>query len=281
MKKTCVIFFNCHGSEITHQLLGSKQFSNIYNIHHIALYDYIKGYKYGNNDDLIDEHKHLIQNCDMIILQYIQKDRKVIHQDYIKSLLKTDCTSIIIPHYSFSGYQYPYDITKDDNISETKTKDELNNYINNLFIDKKKEISLHLESELNHIKDLDVYSDISCYQFVKDNYNKNLLFYSRSYPTYHLFHFLSQKILDKIGISDIIKPIWSSYAVSSLGPILPNVKKYLELNFDLRFNYGCNLLEYIICCQRNNTNILYLQNRKIGRLHSTDVTELISSKKYR
>lgn len=282
MKKTCVIFFNCHGGELQHHLLSSKQFNNNYNIHCIALYDYIEGYKYANNDDLIDEHKYLVQICDVIILQYIKKkERKVIYQDYIKSLLKPDCISIIIPHYSFSGYQYPYDITNDDNINENKTKEELQNYIDNLFIDNKKEIILHLESELDHIKDLDACSDISCYQFVKDNYDKKLLFYSRSYPTYILFHFISQKILEKIGLNDIIKPIWSSYAKHCTDFIFPNVKKYLNIQFDIDFNYNCNILEYIICCKKCNTNSLLLKETKIGRQHSKCIKELISSKKYR
>tara|TARA_X000001036_G_scaffold438597_1_gene486888 strand:+ start:67 stop:915 length:849 start_codon:yes stop_codon:yes gene_type:complete len=282
MKKQCVIFFNCHGGELQHHLLSSKQFNNNYDIHYIALYDYIEGYKYGGKNDLIDEHKHLIQNCDMIILQYIKKDRKIIHQDYIKSLLKPDCTSIIIPHYSFSGYQYPHDIINDDNINEHKTKEELNNYINNLFIDKKKEILLHLESELNHIKELDVYSDISCYQFVKDNYNKTLLFYSRSYPTYVLFHFISQEILKKISITDVIKPVWSSYAQHCTDIIYPNVKKYLNLEFNIKFNYKCNILEYIICCKKCNTNsFLLLKETKIGRIHSKCIKELILAKTYR
>ena len=281
MKNTCVIFFNCHGSELQHHLLSSKQFNKNFDINCIALYDYIEGYKYEKNDDLIDEHKHLVQTCDLIILQYIKKNRKVIHPDYIKSLLKPDCTSIIIPHYSFSGYHYPYDIFNDDNINENISKKELQNYVDNLFIDKEKEIILHLEAELNHIKELDTSSDIKCYQFVKDNYDKNLLFYSRSYPTYYLFHFISQKILEIIGIVDIIKPIWSSYAAHCSDVIFTNVKKYLELKFDVNFNYGCNILEYIICCKKHNTNSLLLKEVKIGRCHSKYIKELILSKKYR
>lgn len=281
MNKTCVIFFNCHGNEIQHHLLSSKQFYNNYDVHCIPIYDYIEGYKYANNDDLIDEHKHLVKICDVIILQYIKKDRKVIQHDYIISLLKPDCTSILIPHYSFSGYNYPYDIFNDDNINKNISKTQLQYYVDNLFIDKEKEIILHLESELNNIIELDVYSDIKCYNFVKDNYDKKSLFYSRSYPTYHMFHFISQQILEKIYINDIINPIWSSYASHCTDVIFPNVKKYLNLKFDVTLNYDCNILEYIICCKIHNTNSLILKELKIGRRHSKDVKELILSKIYR
>jgi hypothetical protein len=281
MKLTCVIFFNCHGAELKRHLLSSTHFNNNYDIHHIALYDYIEGYKYENNDDLIDEHKYLVQTCDLIILQYIKQNRKVIRHDYIKSLLKPDCTLIIIPHYSFSGYQYPYDIINDSNINENKTKDELQNYIDNLLIDNEKEIILKLELELDHVKELDAYSDISCYNFIKNNYDKTLLFYSRSYPTYILFHFISQKILEKIGLTDIIKPLWSSYAKHTTEIIFPNVKKYLNLQFNNNFNYKCNNLEYIICCKKCNTNSLVLKERQRGKRHVKCIKEIISSIKYR
>ena len=281
MKKKCVIFLNCHGGELQNHFITSKQFNDNYDIESIALYDYLEGYKYGKNNDLIEEHKQLIQTCDLIILQYIKKDRKIIHLDYIKSLLRKDCISILIPHYTFSGYQYPYNIINDVNINENITKKELQNYINNLFIDKETEIISHLRSELNHIKELDMYSDIKCYKFIKHNYNKKLLFYSRSYPTYVLFHYISQKILEKIGISDIIQPVWSSYASARTEVILPNVSKYLNLKFDITFNYRCNILEYIICCKKCNCNNLYLQNRRTAcRNHVINIQDIISSKKY-
>lgn len=282
MKKNCIIFFNCHGGELINHLISSKQFNDNYDITFITLYDYIEGYKYEKNEDLIDEHKQLIQICDLIILQYIKKDRKIIHQDYIKSLLKKECISIIIPHYTFSGYQYPYDIINDNNINKNITKKELQNYINNLFIDKENEIIAHLNSELNNIKELDTHSDIKCYKFIKNNYNKKLLFYSRSYPTYNLFHFISQKILEKINITDIIQPVWSSYASAHTELILPNVSKYLNLKFDITFNYRCNILEYIICCKKCNCNNLYLKNRRTaGRNHVKNILDIISSKKYK
>ena len=282
MKKSCVIFFNCHGNEIRNHLLMSNQFNNNYTIHLIALYHYIEGYKYEKNTDLIEEHKNLVQTCDLIILQYIKKkNRNVIHHDYIKSLLKSDCISIIIPHYSFSGYQYPYDIFNDDNIIENITKEDLQNYVNQLFIDKKNEILIHLENELNHIKELDRFSDVSCYEFIKKNYNKKLLFYSRSYPTYILFHFITQKILEKIKINDIIKTKWSAYAKHCSDIIFPNVKKYLNIQFDIDFNYNCNILEYIICCKKYKINSLLLKETKKGKYHSKFIKELILSKKYR
>lgn len=284
MKKLCVIFFNCHGCEIEKHLLSSIEFNNIYDIKFIPLYDYLfDGYKYSNNDDLIEDDKKLIINCDLIILQHIKNYRKIIHHEYIKSLIKLNCKIITISHYTFSGYNYPHNILNDEFINENKSKYELETYINNLFLEDKEKIIIHLNNELNHIKNLDENSDIKCYDFVKNNYDKHLLFYSRSYPTYILFHYISSEILKILNINDIIKPIWSSYASHCLEPIYPNIKKYLELKFELpQFNLKCNIIEYLICCKLNNTNSLNLKNRHDeGRKHCKSIQEIISSKKYR
>lgn len=284
MKKTCVIFFNCHGGEIKKHLLSSSTFNEVYDIIFIPLYDYLlEGYKYSQNEDLIENDKKLIRECDLIILQYIKNDRKIIHHDYIKTLIKKECKIIIISHYTFSGYNYPYDIINDVFINTDKSKNELRTYINSLFLEDKNKILEHLNKELEHIKNLDLNSDIKCYDFIKNNYNKNLLFYSRSYPTYILFHYITERILKMININDVIKPIWSSYASHTLEPIYPNVKKYLELEFDIpQFNFRCNLLEYLICCKKNNTNSLCLKNRhEDGKKHCNSIIEIISEGKYR
>ena len=147
---------------------------------------------------------------------------------------------IKIPHYSFSGYFYPFNIIDDNFINESKNKEELNNYINNLF-----------KNELNNIKELDKLSDIKCYDFIKNNYNKNLLFYSRSYPTYHFFNYISQNILNILKINNILKPLYSSYANHTLEPIYNYIKLYLNLQFEVnKFNYKANIIEYLLICKK-------------------------------
>ena len=101
----------------------------------------------------------------------------------------------MIPHYTFSGHHYPYNILEDSNINEEKSYDELLYYVNNVLLkENKKEIKDHLDKELDHIKELDELSDIKCYNFIKDNYKDNLLFFNRSYPTSHLIHFMAKQI---------------------------------------------------------------------------------------
>lgn len=219
----------------------------------------------------------------LIHYYFIKNYRKIIYHEYIKSLIKPNCKIIIISHYTFSEYNYLHNIMNDKFINENKSKCELETYINNLFLEDKEKIITRLNSELNHIKNLDENSDIKCHDFIKNNYNKHLLFYSRSYPTYILFHYVSSQILKILNINDIINPIWSSYASHCLEPIYPNIKKYLELKFDPpQFNFKCNIIEYLICCKSNSTNSLNLKNRRNEeRKHCKSIQEIILSKKYR
>ena len=278
--KTCTVFFNCFGGEIVNQLKASKTFCKTYNIQHIALYDYLEGYKYGNKKELIKEHKNLVNNCDLLILQYIKKDREVIKHTNIISFTNKNCKIILIPHYTFSGYNYPFDIINDNNIKENMKKKELMKYIDNLHFDKKQKIILYKDSELENIKNLDQNSSIKCYEFVANNFNKYRLFNSRSYPTYIFFHYIAQEILYNININELIKPIWSKFGLENSHPILPVVFKYLKLDFGNNFNYKCNLYEYIICCKKLKVNDLYLINRKKGRTHINELKQIIESKNY-
>lgn len=280
-KKTCVIFFNCHGGPIMKHLLTSKKFKNIYNIKYIPLYNYLDGYVYGNYNNLANEDSIIIKKCDLIILQYIKSERKVIHHDLIKNILKKDCKIILIPHYTFSGYFYNFDIINDMFINQNKTKNELNNYINQIHVNKKDNIIKNLQKELNNIKELDKLSDIKCYDFTIKFYKNKLLFHSRSYPSNYFFHHICNKIIQILNIKDKIKIVNNNYFSHTNDIIYPQVKKYLNLNFNIQFNFESNLIEYIICCKNNNVNVLYLKNRKKGKKHCNELLSIINSKKYR
>jgi hypothetical protein len=282
MKKKCIIFFNCHGGEIFKQLKSSDKFSEIYETDFIPLYDYLDGYKFSNENDLIEYHKKLLGLCDILILQYIKNNTKnIINHEHIKTLVKKDCIIFTIPHYTFSGYHPYFDIVNDTFINENKNKNELEIYIDNLFLNEKDKILKNLNDEFENIKKLDEFSDIKCLDFIKKNYNKYQLFYSRSYPTYVLFHYIAQQILNKLNINELINPIYTSYANHTTEPIFQQVKYVLNIQFDFKLNYGCNLTEYLICCKINNVNSIVLENKKKGKIYVEKILEIIKNNKYR
>ena len=157
----------------------------------------------------------------------------------------------------------------------------MENYVNNLF-NNEDDIKQFCISELEHIKYLDNLGNIKCYDFIKQNFNKIQLFYNRSYPTYFVFHHIAQQILNFININDIIYPIFSSYAINNLQPIYPQVKKVLNIKFNIEFNINCNLIEYILCCKKNKVNWLLLStNKKRGIKYLNDLHEIITIGKFR
>lgn len=280
--KKCVFFFNCMASEIIKQLNTSSLFSSTYSIAFIPIYEYMGCYKYGNLNELINEHKNLLIDCDLLITLSLRKDRGHLNFENIKQYLKKDCICIKIPQYTFSGYHYPYNFLDDKNIDDAKSVLFLKDYINNLLKNKKELITNNLITELEHIKNLDEISDIKCHNFIKTNYKNILLYNNRQYATYHLFHYIAQSILIKLNINDKLKKIYTPFGRESTEPILPIVYKTIGLNFSTNvFNIKCNLLEYIICCKKLNTNSLYLKMRKKGRKHCNLLNTIVQSEKFK
>lgn len=107
------------------------------------------------------------------------------------------------------------------------------------------------------------------------------MFYSRSYPTYILFYYISQQILKILEINDDIKIVFTKYASHVLEPIYPYIKKLLNIQFDIKFNYNCNLLEYLICCKINKMNSVILEEKKGRLIYVNTIKNLIQSGKYR
>jgi hypothetical protein len=250
-KKKCVIFFNCHGGQIMNNLLSCPRFNNLYDCTHITNYDYLKGYKYGNENDIINKHKKIINDCDLLILQHIRTyNREIIHHEYIKTLIKSNCKYITISHFTFSGL-YPEDSSNNKIIDKNSTKNEIENFINNSFTNKE-EIIEHFNSELDHLRELDKNSDIKCLDFVKNNYTKYLLFHSRWYPTSYFFIYISNEILKLLNIVYDIEFINNLWALDNQIPLYPNVKKHLQLDFNINYCLNANLIEYIYCMKQEN-----------------------------
>jgi hypothetical protein len=257
MKKLLFIF-NCHSGKI------KKQIAHLpFLFDEIIIYNYLfpEYFKYTlTYYDMEDLQK--IKNADIFILQNVKnlRGKEFIGIDNIRRIAKQDAIFINIPHYTFMGYFLNFDIKQQIDIANYGIEDEIYN---------------NLDKSLEKIKYLDEMSDIKCYDFIKENYKKVRLFHAKIYPTYHLFHFIAQEICKILGFDFNIKKIYSEYSKPNNQIIFPNVKKYLQLEFNVEdFCYKCTQEEYITICKKLGINELYFFPRKKGKNHIKELENL-------
>jgi hypothetical protein len=151
-----VFIFNCHSGQIKKQLTHLPLSFDEIIIYNYLLPGYVKDtLTYYDNEDL-----EKIKSADILILQNVKnlRGKEFIGIDHIKTLIKPECKFIKIPDYTFTGYFLSFDHNKTIDIANYGTKEE---------------IMKNLEKSLEKIKNLDEISDIKCYDFIKDNYQKN------------------------------------------------------------------------------------------------------------
>lgn len=286
----CVILFNCHGCEIKKQLQGSSNFTQKYhNIYLIALYDYLEGYQYADRTDLLPEHYLKISNTDLLIIQVMKRDHSFLNIKSIKKLMKEVCHIIQIPHYTFSGYFPKYEAYKDVNFDLSKSYQELQIYIENLPEFSDENIKNNLQTEFQHLKELDELSDIKMYDIIQENYYKSRLFHARGYPTGHFFYLMSQEILKICNLDFNFPETYSGSFVKKEIPIHPRVIQVLRLNFPYKSSkiiYNYNLVEYYVVCVMLNVEFLIFDQRETdqnGNILDTIniLNQVIQSGKYR
>ncbi len=272
--KNIVFVFNCHGGVMKKQLNNCNYIKNNYDIHTIQIYHYIP--QRYDKEEFPSDVINLLHNADVLIIQQLRSDRGWLNTKNTIKLVNEKCKVIKIPHYTFSGYWYPYDLLNDTNFEPNDA------YVNNLFLNEKDKVKEHLENELNHIKELDELSDIKMYDFVKNNYKKERLFFSRRYPMSAFFYPMCKEILKILNIKDIMKPTFSGYANNHNYPILPSIYDILELTFHPHMNnrrgidFPCNIVEYFVLAKE-----LKDYPFRMGGYAKKRLKLILNSKKYR
>jgi len=284
--KQLLFIFNCHGGEMKKLLRNSDFIKNNIHITCVSIYRYIP--QRYDKEEFPTEVIQLLKNADILIVQQMRSDRGWLNTENTIKLVKKNCKIIKIPHYTFSGYWYPYDILNDEKFDINKSYEELNNYANNLFLNEEENIKKHLENELNHIKELDKLSDIKMYDFVKNNYKKDRLFFSRRYPQSPFFYHMCKEILKILNIKEKMPATFSGYADKNNDPILPTVHKILNLKFKPHMgkrkgiNYPCNIVEYFVYAKQSKKYPFQIGSRgEAARMARNKIQIIIDSKKYR
>ena len=252
-KLNIVIYSNCAGNVIKTMFKNHTFTKDKFNISYFTNYENLDKTKIENN------HKLLLENCDIFIYQPMNKNNN--YSEYninnIKEIFKKECKIIRVNYYRTRAFWYecnyiPYNscgkysfhthigLYKDFvNLKNINSKEDIVNFTNNIKIDNETIIKF-CESEIEKIKILDDKSDVKMYDFFKLNYKDHLLFYDCFHPTniffYEIFRQLVKQIcnyqlpekdydfLNNKNINDTEMTNWTV-------PILPLIKQILNLKY--------------------------------------------------
>lgn len=227
-KKSCIIFFNCHGSEIEVTLKRSKKFMNDFDIEFFPVQPYV-------NQPLKHQTIRKIYNADVLILQYITcPELKHVTHDIIKTYTSPKCKVIIVPHYTFAGYHHPFKFPAEFNTD--KSKHELLKIFENIKPtygkDGPQSCQEWWDNEIKEFKKLDDVATCKIFPVFLNNVKKYRLFNSFRYPTSFLFNILAYIWMQHIDVKyDDLVYEYSPFAFNVRVPILPYVKNELKLEF--------------------------------------------------
>ena len=228
MKKIAIIG-NCQTEALATFLFSNNIFKNIYE------YIEVKPIYLMNENELNYFYTYILVELDLIIIQPINEDFNGNIKYSTKTILnntKNDCISILIPSLYFDFY-HPYlcylngdnfkiqePIDYHDKIliklyltyKESSNEEIIEKYIsifnNKIFInnsmcnDNLKLALENIENRENNFKDY-IINNTKCiysYDFIKNNYEKNLLFYSVNHPSKYLLSYLSDEIFKYLNI---------------------------------------------------------------------------------
>lgn len=263
--KKAVFYYCCHAGPITHHLQQSPTIKHNYSISHININDYQGTNKYNNCADFIEEHKREFAEADILLCLYIRNDRGFMHHNNVLSLCKKQVKIIILPFYSASLYFYYDHIRSPINaIKSTNMKayhEELRKIIDETSVDPLK-IQEHLEKEFSHLSALDATSTIKMLDTVKQNYTKDRLWWSRSYPSSKFFYYMAQRILDYLQIDSNIPFIDDHFMETITVPIIPSVYNSLKLQFTTD-TPGCPYSMHEFYCIRHKLNLSIEDDSKL------------------
>jgi len=228
MKKMAIIG-NCQAEALSNFLFSNNIFNKIYE------YIQVKPIYLMNENELNYFYTYTLLELDLIIIQPINDDFNGNIKYSTKSILnniKQDCISILFPSLYFDFY-HPYlcylngvrckihePIDYHDKIliklylayKESSNEEIIEKYmsifnneifINNSMIYDNLTLSLlNIDERENNFKDYIVNNTkcIYCYDFIKNNYQENLLFYSVNHPSKYLLSYLSDEILKYLNI---------------------------------------------------------------------------------
>jgi hypothetical protein len=262
--KKYTVYGNCQARVLASVLNSSKIFKSQFE------YLDVKAVHKMTPKDLECTINEVLPQLDLLIFQPVSEkyqNNERYSTNYLLQKLKSDAMSISFPSCYFSGYNPELKRTK--LIKEGVNKDEFNYHDKNLikyFLSEKiadseyiifgddfysKEFSCQaVEESIKELekRELSIFGserqiDIKVSQFIRDNYQKERLFYTFNHPSKALFIYLGKAILRFLGIEDRIALYKDPFA-HTIYPIYKSHYQNLKLQFDNTTVYKIENQEY-------------------------------------
>lgn len=243
---------------------------NYFNQFHVQCY---------STDITKNDFDNILKDCDIIITQPIPdnyREKEYLSTDYIINNCKKDCITIIYQRQYFNFYYFdstyknfnnsvlhqPNDYHYNELINYYKNNLSINSYIdniiNNVNFKSKQELEIIADESIQyliqkdkHIVDKYVINNnihyISIANYIRNNYKKELLFFSMNHPTKKLLQPICKKILQILNIDDTINynidPLNSPRCI--LYKCIENVIDFKISNDNIILNDKTNLTDII------------------------------------
>lgn len=246
-KKNLVVFANCHGEKYINIFKRDTNIEELFNINYFVSYQEL---------DNFDHLKKEFENADVLIINRIKNYNKFTIEN-LKKILKKEVLLIIIPFIRFEGYWLPENYKKLNKFKSNSVSyfpeidiNNINEYLNENI---KTEYYLkHYFNCLEKLKNIELESDIKFYDFFVNNHLIYPMFRDNHHPTSNFLEYIGKEIIQIIDIKfKLIKKDETFDLKSDLleyghfKPIKNNVKKLLEIKYDLDKIFICSRKDYM------------------------------------
>jgi hypothetical protein len=244
-KKNMVMFTNCHGEKYIDIFKKNSNITDIFNINYIVSYQQLNNF---------NKWKSAFEMADVLIINNIKNYNEFTIKS-LKKILKKDVLLIVLPFIRFQGYWLPENhkrLTKFNansveqfpNIKINEIDNYLNLEINNSYFN-------HFNNHLKKLKEIENESDILFFNFFMENHLKYPMFRDSYHPTKNILEYIGIELIKKINEKYNLKMITTmnlSKETKEYGhykPINNNVKKILNIQYDLDKIFICNRKKYL------------------------------------
>lgn len=239
--KVLLIGANCQGNGIAELIKRNPYISTNFKV--------IVKPNYSEFVTETEELNRLFPTVDIYVYQPISSERFHYNIDFLKkNLLKKDCVLISFPVLYFTGYwpdfssrkaglsnkMLPYVHNKLEDLSHKYGRDnpeEIIKAARDPCLFSKEECIKNMEDTLAELRRREETIDIKSSDFIEQNYFKERLFHTVNHPSNKLLLFVTNKILERMGLNPIQEVGMAEYLAGHQMLIYPSVMNHLGLQF--------------------------------------------------